>query len=819
MLTLSTRFLYTLLVLLTEFPVTGHCQPTKADLPSTLTLTGTVLTIDRLPVDSCQVFLLRQDTTLVTRTVSTSNGQFTLRNLTSGSFLLRLAHPDFVTVAQDFLLTKATLSPNLVIVVHPKVIKLGEVSVKEKRPVFELTGDRIILNVDNNPVFAGGYVTDALSAAPRVSIDPIAKTVAVDGKTGILIYQNGRQLYLPADQIVGYLRSLPITSISRIEVLTNPPAQYDAGSSAVILLFTRRIFREGFTGEVSGTAGAGRYVKANGSLTLSLLTPKVEGSFLYTPGYNPTYFSWKSSQFITGTLPGETGFARSDQFNRVDYRSHILRTSWDWNISKTFTAGVVVQGTSIRSIDTPTSDLSYQLATGDAPVIQLGARTRLQEQITNGTVNLHARKQFADSRQSIAADFDVGRYVNQSTVNSNFTRLNSAANLNQLIQILYPGSVQIITAKADYTTTWPDKTNLDAGIKYSAIRMSNQPSTERLSSAFESIEPLLSSPYQYKEKTTSVYVNMDRNWTKWFLTAGLRAERTDYRGQSAPSASVERSYTNLFPTVSLRYTTGQKYQYGLSANRRIVRPAFDQLNPAFIFYDPLTLYSGNPLLVPQLTTTAQATMSTPKSINLTFVYTSSQNRIAEVVYRLDSVSATTLDRNINFDREKRIAVTLAIPWKPVPAWQVQTSLTGSHTQFYSTFQEIPTTNSQTTAVIRLNNAITLGKWTLNINATYRSKAVVGYMYYNPLWYLDLGVQRSLGTKSSIKFAASDVFHTLLITNYGSYLNTDITFRHRYESQRALFTFTHKFGNATKRVKERSFGSDAEQGRLGGQSRN
>ena len=68
------------------------------------------------------------------------------------------------------------------------------------------------------------------------------------------------------------------------------------------------------------------------------------------------------------------------------------------------------------------------------------------------------------------------------------------------------------------------------------------------------------------------------------------------------------------------------------------------------------------------------------------------------------------------------------------------------------------------------------------------------MYYTPIWFVDLGVQRPVGERATIKLAATDIFHTLLITNYGNYLNTNITFRHRYESQRVFLTYTYRFGN-------------------------
>ena len=61
-----------------------------------------------------------------------------------------------------------------------------------------------------------------------------------------------------------------------------------------------------------------------------------------------------------------------------------------------------------------------------------------------------------------------------------------------------------------------------------------------------------------------------------------------------------------------------------------------------------------------------------------------------------------------------------------------------------------------------------------------------------------------------KIAASDLFHSYIITNYGRYLNTDVSFRHRLETQQVLFTYTYKLGHlGVKSASRRSLGSESE----------
>ena len=783
-------------------------------LEKTVSLSGKVQTKTGESVVDAMITVTRTDSSLITTTVSDSSGKFGLHALTVKNFILRCSKVGYQTHYQTISLQDSSITPDLYVTLNTSEVKLNEVVVKEKRPMFEVAGDRIIINPMSNAAVAGGYAFDALSVAPRVTIDPISKSISIDGKSGIILVENDRQQNLPPDQIIAYLQSLPVSVISRIEILTNPPASYDAGSSGVILLYTKGLRKEGFTGEASFSAGAGRYLKANASVNLSLRTARLQGNFMYAPGYKPTYYSWVSDQFLTSSRTPTTGYAHSNEFNIIDNRSQLIRTNWDWAIGKTLSVGTVIMGSQVIDISKPSSNLSYRMPGELTKTTQIDANTINSHRIGNLAINLHAIQKFADKKSSLSVDADIDHYQDNTTAQSEFTQQLPDIRPMESLLIRYPSQIDIKTGKIDFSRTYSKKGLLELGIKYSAIDMQNLPEKEFLSAGFNPLEPRLVKAYTYSEKTSSVYVNVNNSWKRWAIQTGLRLEHTQYAGLSDFVTAVNRNYTNLFPSLSIKHTTTNNAQASLSINRRIIRPAFNSLNPAFVFIDPLTLYSGNPLLIPQLTTTLQSSYITPKRVSFTLIYSDSRNRMAEVVYRFDSTTATTLDHIINFDWEKRFSAVLAVPIQITSTWLLQASVSGANSQFFATFADRPTRTGQTTAIIRLNNALTLKKWSATANLTYRTTAVVGYMLYDPLWYLDLGLQRSIGKRGTFKIAASDVFHTLLITNHGDYLNTNIIFRHRYESQRVMFTYSFVFGSKkSTQLKEGSFGSDSEQERL------
>ncbi|WP_192579115.1 outer membrane beta-barrel protein [Fibrisoma limi] len=778
-------------------------------------LIGQLVSATGTPVAGGHLVLLRLDSSLVKITASDSLGRFAFFKLVNGSYIIRASKVGYATVVRPVTSTDTLTKQPITITLQTQTQNLDEVTIKEKRPLFEILGDRIVLNVAANPVLSAGSTFDALGAVPRITTNAVNKTISVDGKNGIILYQNGRQLYLTPDQIYTYLQSLPANAIARIEILTSPSAQYDAGSSAIILLFTKTLTTDGFAGEASLSTGFGRYEKANGSVNLSVRLKKVQGSLQYEPTYRPTYFSWNSEQRLGQTKFSQNERVNSREFNQVSFFSHLVRTNWEWFVTKSITVGSVLQASWISGQDRPSSTITYLTSESVRPRVQLESATQFRERITNVAANFNVRKQF-NNQTSLSSDFDVARYINNSISTAHFTPIAQDKLSTESVRVFYPNNVWIRTAKLDLTTRAGSKGQLELGAKYSSVSMDNVPSLNQYSPSFSSLIPLLAKSYVYNERIASAYGNVAYKWSVWSVQAGLRIEHTNYEGVAGQTSNMRKNYLNFFPSVSLEYATPQKHQITLSANRRIVRPGFDLLNPAYIFYDPLTLYSGNPSLLPQLTTTLQGVFTTAKRLSVAVVYSDTRNRIAEVVYRLDSASASTVDHNINFDWEKRLAVTLTVPIKVSKAWLLQAVGTAAHARFYSTFQDTPTLLGQLTATFRLNNQINWKKWSGNFNFVYRSKAVVGYMYYDPLWYVDLGVQRSFGEQSSLKLTATDIFHTFLITNYGRYLNTDIIFRHRIESQKVLLTYSFRFGNKkAKQLQNRNFGSESEQERLGG----
>lgn len=101
--------------------------------------------------------------------------------------------------------------------------------------------DKMILNVEGSPIASGGSVMDALEKAPGVIVNQDGK-ISLRGKQGVLVMIDDKPTYLSEEQLANQLKAMPAESVSKIEVITNPSARYDAeGNAGIINIITRKI--------------------------------------------------------------------------------------------------------------------------------------------------------------------------------------------------------------------------------------------------------------------------------------------------------------------------------------------------------------------------------------------------------------------------------------------------------------------------------------------------------------------------------------------------------------------------------------------------
>ena len=88
-------------------------------------------------------------------------------------------------------------------------------------------------------LFAGLYnrkvnALELLEKSPSVSVDNNG-VISLQGRNGVIVFVDDKPTYLSGADLENYLRSLPASSIDQVEIITNPPAKYDAAGGAGVI--------------------------------------------------------------------------------------------------------------------------------------------------------------------------------------------------------------------------------------------------------------------------------------------------------------------------------------------------------------------------------------------------------------------------------------------------------------------------------------------------------------------------------------------------------------------------------------------------------
>lgn len=133
--------------------------------------------------------------------------------------------------------------------------------------------DRTTYVVRDNAQARSSSTLGLLAQVPSVEVRPDGQ-VRLLGKAGVAILMDGKEV----PNAMTFLRNLQGSQVAKIEVISNPSAQFSArGTAGIINIITRRSFASGLGGSVTANAGSFGAYEANvsptwsrGNLSLSL---------------------------------------------------------------------------------------------------------------------------------------------------------------------------------------------------------------------------------------------------------------------------------------------------------------------------------------------------------------------------------------------------------------------------------------------------------------------------------------------------------------------------------------------------------------------
>ncbi|WP_426327927.1 TonB-dependent receptor domain-containing protein [Pedobacter sp. R-06] len=783
---------------------------------------GRVLDADGKNIEFATAALLK-DSLLVKTTFTEKDGLFSFDKLGYGKYLIKVSVVGSPIYQTDTLvLTANSAVINLAdIKIKAGATNLKEVNISGQKAFVERKIDRTVVNVDALISNAGTTALDVLSKSPGVNVDQNG-VISLKGKSGVAIFIDDKPTYLSGADLDNYLRSLPSSSLDQIELMTNPPAKYDAaGNGGVINIKTKKTKTAGFNGGINLSLNQGELSRSNNSFNFNYRKDKINvfGNLSYNLNNSFTDLD------LNRKYKNDDGSAKS-YFNQNSYfRRHgntfNLKTGLDYYASEKTTWGIVLTGMNriSKQVNNNTSNLSNASMQLDSVI---RAENIDQIKYQNAGVNLNYRHKFKQAGRELTFDADYLLYRNQTDQTYyNFSYLPSGTlKYQDILTGNLPSNIDIYTAKMDYSHPLENKWKLDAGIKTAYTKTDNIADYFNTANGKTSADYEKSNHFLYEENINAVYLNMSREGKRFSLQAGLRYENTVSNGHQLgnlikPDSSFKRTYNSLFPTLYFSYKldTAGNNQLGLNYGRRIDRPYYQDLNPFFSPLDKFTYYVGNPFLKPSFTQSIELSHTYKNKITTTFGYSWVRDEVNETI---EILNGTYYSRpaNVGKTRVANVSVNAEIDltkWVKLNAY-VEYAKIVSKTDFYTGF--LVTNGSYLRANPNLQFKIS-PTWNAELNMRYQSKLSNVQFLLGEVHEFGAAVQKKLSAKSTLKLTANDIFRTRVYNGIINNLaNTEANWVNRQDSRSVVLSYSYRFGKAfSSPAKHESSGADAEKNRV------
>ncbi|MFZ9776977.1 MAG: TonB-dependent receptor domain-containing protein [Schleiferiaceae bacterium] len=536
----------------------------------------------------------------VSQTVTDAQGNFQL-NVPNGSYRLVARPLGYQPVMRPIEASGTPIKLGILKAIA-SATELDEAKVEAQASRALLGMDRKVYDVASDLNVQGGTGTDVLRQVPNVSLD-MDGNVQLRGDENVTILIDGRPASLLGFTGTNAFDRLPAGSVQRVEVITNPGAQFDAqGSGGVINIVTKKNRELPLNGSV--VAGAGTNRKYNASTSISVPVGKVrifsslswDDRWMYSGGtierifafpdtaYRQDHQSWgdNHSKGLNGRLGLDVPIGKNWSANLSVGRNQESREEWDstdFNNSSGAFVTTAVQG-AVGERANANSDAALRLERkfkkdGEKWTFDLNYSDRWRDETTNN---------FFDADSNYPKALTYGGVAVQR-----FDETETTRNLN-----LQTDAEQILNSKSKVTfggrSTYFARIN-DRDASYQETPFNNF------------LEDTLRTQYVDQEQWVhALYATYGYVFnTKWKAQAGMRYEVANLNFVLKNGTAMDFTYPGYFPSVFLTYSPKKGTDFQASYAMRVNRPGERELNPLIDYSNPQSFRKGNPLLQPEYT--------------------------------------------------------------------------------------------------------------------------------------------------------------------------------------------------------------------------
>lgn len=592
---------------------------------------------------------------------------------------------------------------------------LDEVVITAKRPTIKREIDRLVFRVQDTPL-ATTNAWDIVKQTPGVNA--IGDDLSIRGSQSILVTINDKKVMLTGDQLKSLLEGTEGTQVEAVEVITNPPAKYEAQGNAVLNIKLKKNADLGYKGSISERFKQTTYAYNTLSTQHSYSGEKVNLSGSYSFG-NGTGVRYNEDNVL---------YENGDRWSSVMTRKnkikgqHSFQAELDIKLDTTLTVTVGGNG------------YINERSKGDYAIPTLIYNP--QDQIESSYTTFNKKRSNMDTYTGYALvekNFNAAKkllwssyftYDRQHDNQEVLTKLNfkDQPTAERLFGTKDKQRTRLAVSGLDYSIG-QESTKWELGGKYSIVKASyllNFFDEEDGDFAYNETK---SNTFDYQEINWAGYTSYTKQWKKWQAKVGLRGEYTGIQTKSTGMKPANQSYFKLFPTAYLKYDVTDQQQLSLSYSKRIDRPSYSWMNPAKSYYNLFSYFQGDPDLKAAISHNFSLNY-TFDELNVEFFYNKEINPSMEISYQEDATNML-IYHYTNIDKRELAGMIVNYTYQIVPRWSMSTFLYVQQQEdyFYGVDQQL-----------HKNDAFVFGgrvNTTVNLDKDNNWKAMLTYNFYTP----------------------------------------------------------------------------------------
>jgi hypothetical protein len=764
-------------------------------------LSGVVLDINNVPISYSNIVVYNtSDLSFVAGTTSDNDGEFKFENLKLGNYTLKISFIGYEE-ARRFVNFDKSIKLGAILL-KEQLETLDDVTIIAKRPTVNRMVDRLVFNVENSTL-SNNNVLDVLKHTPGVLVHDGSITIKYSVPT---VYINDRKVHLSTNEVLQLLEGTSAINVKSIEVITNPPAKYEAEGGAVINIVTSKNILAGYNGNIFGNFKQGSEY------------PK------YSVGTSHFFKSRKLNTYINYSINPRKDYRNNTEFVNFIQNNQTI-TSWETDFQRTressnqnINANIDYELNSNNSIGLSTSMLISPRENSKTLVNSLtgvynssnslnntfNTLNRMVDETFNMAFTLDYVHKFKKEGAKLLVsahhtDYDFSSFQDVNT--GYFLPVQQIPYKENKFQTFSSQGIKLYTGQIDFELPISESSNFEAGAKVSNIN------SESILNQFNfingvKIEDLQNSDtFLYDEINYAAYSSYSKDWEHWSFKLGLRTEYTDITGNSlSTNTNSDKNYFKYFPSFYLMSKLNDNNELYFNYNKRIYRPRYSDLNPFKYFLNDYTYRTGDPNLKPQIDDIFTLGYTFNKNYTFEVYYRYENDPTLEITFQ-DNVNNEIKYINTNIDRNISYGLDFTTYTQILDRWNIYvlSSVFYNENQFF--------------ALESGNALLTKDKWSLyaqviNYFSFLKDKSLtadVSYLYQAPTVSgptnvskyhgLDINFRKMLWKgRGSISIGYNDIFNTQNFTTSTKYSNQDVFVKSQLETRLLTFGFNYKFGN-------------------------